>query len=75
MKMKAMISLLIAGVLLILTPLGNGKQRPGLELMLYYPLTKPVVEPSRTSPKVKPTANYQRENGLMANMGKPFGLT
>ena len=39
MKMKATISvLLIAGVLLILIPLGDGKQRPGLELMLYYPL-------------------------------------
>ena len=39
MKMKATISvLLIAGVLLVLTPLGDGKQRPGLELMLYYPL-------------------------------------
>ena len=39
MKIKATISvLLIAGVLLILIPLGDGKQRPGLELMLYYPL-------------------------------------
>ena len=39
MKIKVTISvLLIAAVLLILTPLGDGKQRPGLELMLYYPL-------------------------------------